>query len=75
MPLFMKLYLELLTHVGCKITGAKIMKHSYVLDCQIAIQKGYSNLHSFKQCIKMPISVHLYSDCSFVGERGHLIVF
>lgn len=47
MPLFMRLYLELLPHAGCKITGAKIMKHSQVLDCQIAIQKGYSNLHSF----------------------------
>ena len=75
MPLFMRLYLELLPHSGCKITGAKIMKHSQVFDCQIAIPKGYiSNLHYFKQCIKEPASVHLYYDCPCMGEKGHLIV-
>lgn len=59
MPLFVRFYLELFPHVGCKIAGAKTMKHSQVLDCQIAIQTSYSNLHSVKQCIKVPISANL----------------
>lgn len=61
MPLFMRFYLEMFLHVGCKISG-KIMKRSQVLDCQIAIQKRDSKLKSFKQCIKIPTSAHLYSD-------------
>ena len=69
-----KFYLELFPHVRCKITMAKVVKHSQVPDCRVTIQKGYSNFPSFKQYIQVPTSAYFCSDCWFVGERGHLLI-